>query len=152
MEDGAGINYWSYTDTIPGDMMDEGALIHPFATGYTKMANAWMTAFDDICTHRPTLSNLFDRFSIEGGRVGVKINATDPDGDPLIFSAQGLPEGLSINPANGWITGATEDGATLLSPYEVTVRVQDENGLADQGTFNWYVDTTGSIYLPIAIR
>jgi hypothetical protein len=111
-----------------------------------------MAAFDDVCAHRPTLTNLFDRFSIEKGGVVVKINATDPDNDPLTFSAQGLPAGLSINPANGWITGATQDGATLSSPYEVTVRVQDVGGLADQGTFNWFVDTTGNIYLPIAIR
>ena len=149
MEDGAGIIYDYYTDDPPGDMFDN---LHPYETGYNKMANAWMTAFDDICAHRPTLNYLFDRFSIEGSGVGVKINATDPDDDPLTYSAQGLPAGLSINPSSGWITGATQDGATLSSPYEVTVRVRDVGGLADQGTFNWYVELTGSIYLPIAIR
>ena len=149
MEDGAEINYSIYPGDLGGDMYDD---LHPHATGYAKMANAWMTAFDDICTHRPNLTNLFDRYSIEKGGVAVKINATDPDDDPLTFSAQGLPEGLSINPASGWITGATQNGATLSSPYEVTIRVQEDSGLADQGTFNWYVELTGNIYLPIAIR
>jgi hypothetical protein len=148
MQDGAGINYSKYPGDPAGDMIDDK---HPYETGYNKMANAWMTVFDDVCAHWSTL-NLFDHFSIEGGGVGVKINATDPDGDSLTISAQGLPEGLSINPYSGWITGATQDGATSSSPYEVTVRVQDENGLADQGTFNWYVELTGNIYLPIAIR
>ena len=110
MEDGAEINYSIHPGDLAGDMYDD---LHPHATGYAKMANAWMTAFDDICAHRPTLNYLFDRFSIEGSGVGVKINATDPDDDPLTFSAQGLPEGLSINPASGWITGATQNGATL---------------------------------------
>ncbi|MFC1923241.1 putative Ig domain-containing protein [Chloroflexota bacterium] len=150
MQNGAGIIYENYSNDPPGDMLEDG--IHPYATGYTKMANAWMTAFDDICAHRPTLNNLFDRFSIEGSGAGVKIYATDPDDDPLTFSAQGLPAGLIINTSSGWITGSTQEGATVSSPYEVTVRVQDEGGLADQGTFNWYVDTTGKIYLPIAIR
>ena len=149
MQDGAGINYSIYPGDLAGDMYDD---LHPYATGYAKMANAWMTAFDDVCAHRPTLTNLFDRFSIEGGGVAVRITATDPDKDELTFTAQGLPEGLSINPSSGLITGATQEGATLSSPYEVTVRVQDVGGLADQGTFNWYVDTTGSIYLPIAVR
>ena len=149
MQDGAGIIYDNYKDDPAGDMFDN---LHPYETGYNKMANAWMTVFDDVCAHRPTLTNLFDRFSIEGGGVAERIKAIDPDGDQLTFSAQGLPEGLSINPSSGWITGVTQVGATLSSPYEIAVRVQDVGGFADLGTFNWYVELTGSIYLPITIR
>ena len=47
MEDGAGIIYDNYSEDPPGDMFDN---LHPYATGYGKMANAWMTAFGEICT------------------------------------------------------------------------------------------------------
>ena len=79
MENEAGIIYENYTDDPPGDMLEDG--IHPFATGYNKMADAWMTAFDDICTHRPTLSNLFDSFSIEGSGAGG--TSTSPGWAPV---------------------------------------------------------------------
>jgi lysophospholipase L1-like esterase len=44
MEDGAGLVY-SYQPG--GDMLNDN--IHPFATGYTKMAAVWMVAFNDLC-------------------------------------------------------------------------------------------------------
>ena len=48
MEDGAGINYsiWDQDLNPNGDMIDP---LHPYATGYTKMASVWMAAFDDLC-------------------------------------------------------------------------------------------------------
>jgi lysophospholipase L1-like esterase len=43
MEDGAGLVY----NVAPaGDMWDN---IHPYATGYTKMAAAWLEAFENLC-------------------------------------------------------------------------------------------------------
>ena len=44
MEDGAGLAY-SYPPE--GDMLPDN--IHPFATGYTKMAAVWRAAFNDLC-------------------------------------------------------------------------------------------------------
>ncbi len=44
MEDGAGLIY----STQPaGDMLLDG--LHPYATGYSKMAAVWSTAFSDMC-------------------------------------------------------------------------------------------------------
>jgi lysophospholipase L1-like esterase len=48
MEDGAGINYSIFPGDPAGDMIDG---LHPYATGYTKMAAEWMTAFEGICKH-----------------------------------------------------------------------------------------------------
>jgi hypothetical protein len=42
MEDGAGL---IYSLQPAGDMWDS---LHPFATGYTKMADVWFDALDDI--------------------------------------------------------------------------------------------------------
>jgi lysophospholipase L1-like esterase len=43
MEDGAGL---IYSIQPAGDMWDN---LHPFASGYTKMAAVWMAAFEDLC-------------------------------------------------------------------------------------------------------
>lgn len=48
--------------------------------------------------------------------------ASDPDGDPLTFSAQGLPSWASIDPATGRITGLpTEDDAGETADIIITV-------------------------------
>ena len=46
MEDGAGINYSIHPGDPNGDMFND---LHPYATGYTKMAAVWKAAFDDLC-------------------------------------------------------------------------------------------------------
>ena len=43
MQNGAGINYERWD--IGGDMWDD---VHPFATGYTKMANLWFSGLQQI--------------------------------------------------------------------------------------------------------
>ena len=74
----------------------------------------------------------------QSGTVGVAANvaisATDPNGDPLTYSASGLPPGLSINPANGLISGTP----TTAGTYNVTVAVTDGYNSANT-TFGWSV-------------
>ncbi len=49
MEDGAGLNYSIYSSADPdGDMFNK---LHPFKTGYTKMAAVWKAAFDELCSY-----------------------------------------------------------------------------------------------------
>jgi hypothetical protein len=45
MEDGANINYDLVTDDPPGDMWD---YLHPFQTGYEKMADVWFSGLEAI--------------------------------------------------------------------------------------------------------
>ena len=45
MEDGANINYDLVTDNPPGDMWDD---VHPFETGYEKMAEVWFSGLQAI--------------------------------------------------------------------------------------------------------
>jgi lysophospholipase L1-like esterase len=46
MEDGAGITYSLWPGDPGGDMIDT---LHPYATGYSKMAAVWMSAFKNLC-------------------------------------------------------------------------------------------------------
>ncbi len=49
---------------------------------------------------------LSDRVAVvEGEDVAFTVQANDPDGDPLLWSAEGLPAWLELDPATGRITG-----------------------------------------------
>ena len=66
--------------------------------------------------------------------IEVKIVASDPDGDELLYQARGLPDGISIN-ASGVITGVAEKSGI----YDVTVVVSDSvNTLT--GSFKWQIE------------
>ena len=69
----------------------------------------------------------------------------------MVFSADGLPGGLSIDPATGLISGALDSTASNGSPYFVTVTVDDADTVStDQVmvSFNWTVNV---IPVPIVI-
>ncbi|MEO6462754.1 MAG: putative Ig domain-containing protein, partial [Candidatus Eisenbacteria bacterium] len=58
-----------------------------------------------------------------GDTLRAQLTATDPDADPLTFSAVGLPAGASVSPqgAFSWVTNQE----TVLGNYAIEVRVSD---------------------------
>ncbi|ACH40055.1 dystroglycan-type cadherin-like domain repeat protein [Citrifermentans bemidjiense Bem] len=71
----------------------------------------------------PTVTNPGAKTNTPGTAVTLQIKATDPNGDTLTYSATGLPEGLSINSATGYISGSIS--YTALATNNVTVTVTD---------------------------
>jgi large repetitive protein len=71
----------------------------------------------------------------------VAVNFSDVDGDPLIFSATGLPAGLSINPTTGLISGTIDKAASQPGGgfYTVTVTAEDGQGGAVSRSFIWTI-------------
>jgi Putative Ig domain/Chitobiase/beta-hexosaminidase C-terminal domain/Bacterial Ig domain/Glucodextranase, domain B/Bacterial Ig-like domain (group 2) len=65
--------------------------------------------------------------------VSLQLTASDPDGDPLVFTATGLPSTLVLNPATGLISG----NPTAAGTYNVTVTVTDPGGLSASRSFSW---------------
>ncbi len=64
---------------------------------------------------------------------------TNPLGLPLAYTASGLPQGLSIDPATGTITGAVDHNASQAvagGVYTVTVTVDDGQGGTVSQSFN----------------
>ncbi len=58
------------------------------------------------------------------------------------YSAVGLPSGLVIEPTNGQIGGTIAIGAEINSPYNVTITVDDNDGLTNDAvtiSFDWIV-------------
>ena len=65
------------------------------------------------------------------------MNASDPDGDTLVFSATNLPPGLSIDPNTGKISGSPTAGSA--GGYPVSVKVDDQHGGTRTVNFTWTV-------------
>jgi len=82
----------------------------------------------------PVLANPGNQTHAEGATISLQIAATDPDGDNLVFDATGLPDGLSIDPAAGLITGTLATDGN----YNPTVSVSDGD-LSDSESFTWTV-------------
>jgi hypothetical protein len=90
----------------------------------------------------PVVSGFGALRAVEGERVSVRTVAADPNGDPLSYSATGLPPGLSIDPSSGLITGKVAAGAAAGSPYVSHVTVSD-GSLATVRRARWRI-TTGA--------
>ena len=73
--------------------------------------------------------------------ISLQVQASDPNGDTLTYSAIGLPAGLSINPSNGLIDGTIASNADLSSPYSTTIQVVDDGipQLTGTANFTWNV-------------
>lgn len=69
-----------------------------------------------------------------GVAVSAQLGATDPEGDAIVFSANGLPSGLSIS-AGGLITGTP----TTAGAFPVVARAIDARGAAASVEFNWTI-------------
>jgi hypothetical protein len=82
----------------------------------------------------PTVTAPPNQTSTVGQAVSVPVGASDPDNDPLTFSATGLPPGLSINPGTGVISGTP----TTEGTYNVVVSVTDGVSPVTAG-FTWTV-------------
>ena len=60
--------------------------------------------------------------------VDISAFFADPNGQPLAFSATGLPMGLIIDPVTGVISGAPASDASVSGPYSVVVTAVDPDG------------------------
>lgn len=80
----------------------------------------------------PRLEHLDDQESKVGSAVKIVVRATDADGDPLTFTAKGLPPGLSMSTA-GVISGTVGGGHR---EYHATVTVSDGKS-QESCTFDW---------------
>lgn len=72
--------------------------------------------------------------------INVPVQASDPDGDAVSYSATNLPDGLGIDPATGIISGTVAEDAASTVPYAVTVTAADGNGQSVNQTFTWLVN------------
>ena len=89
----------------------------------------------------PILNSIESQSSIQGDFIRLNIIANDANGDPLVFSALGLPDGLSINSHTGVISGAPSKIAT----YNTTIEVHDPLNKKAVKTLRWNITGIFSI-------
>jgi hypothetical protein len=87
----------------------------------------------------PTLAPVPNQTNDNDDVVSLQLSASDANGDPLTFSATGLPNGLTLNASTGLITGTPSSGGT----YSVTASVSD-GSLSATRPFTWTVTEVAS--------
>ena len=99
--------------------------------GGTSIANVTLNVGTPSPTD-PTAGIAAPQIGIDGGTVNINVpvlgSVVDPNGDPLTYSAIGLPPGLSINPITGVITGNLPTDASVKGPYLIQVYATDPTG------------------------
>ncbi len=101
----------------------------------------------NVVANRPPVfdQDLLDRSDAEASWVSLSAAATDPDpADTLVYSATGLPLGLSIDPDSGLVSGMINHAAAASSPYSVEISVTDGVNPAVTDTFAWTVTDVAS--------
>jgi hypothetical protein len=92
-----------------------------------------------VVTTPPALTNPGPQTSIAGTAVNVDLSTTAPNGDPLTYSADGLPDGLYLDPDTGIVSGTPAEDAIQSSAYPVAETVTDSFGNSASQTFNWTI-------------
>lgn len=123
MENGAGIDYSQYP---PGDMWDD---VHPYATGYTKMAQVWhntLAEFMPVCINSaPIITSEPMTAATIGQPYSYDVEAS---GNPApTFALTIAPEGMSIDAITGFITWMPDSVGT----FEVLVEASNSTGVAN---------------------
>jgi YVTN family beta-propeller protein len=90
---------------------------------------------------RPTVSSL-----TVGLSASLQLVGSDPDADPLTWSASGLPPGMVLSANSGLISGAPSTSGS----YSVQVNVSDGRGGGATTNFNWSVIDAGVVIAPVA--
>jgi YVTN family beta-propeller protein len=83
----------------------------------------------------PTLTVIANQTHTVNSAVSVPTSASDANGDPLTFSALGLPTGIVINPSTGVMAGTP----TVAATHSVTVTVSDGRGGSASSSFVWLI-------------
>ncbi|KJK51062.1 peptidase [Lentzea aerocolonigenes] len=83
----------------------------------------------------PAVTSPGNQTTAAGQPVSLQLQASDPQGDALTYTATGLPAGLSIGASTGKITGTPTSAGTS----SVTVTAKDPGGHTGSATFTWTV-------------
>ncbi|SDT80611.1 intein C-terminal splicing region/intein N-terminal splicing region [Actinoplanes derwentensis] len=108
--------------------------------GTSKIAIVWTVA-TAVAAITPSTQT-----SVAGTEVTLTLSAGGGTA-PYAWTATGLPDGLSLGPGTGIVTGTPTDASAGSA---VTVIVTDTAGRTDQTSFTWIVELTAPIALTAA--
>jgi hypothetical protein len=143
----AGLSVNTSTGLISGTISSSAGAGSPYTANVTA-ADATHTATQtftwSVTNASVTVTNPGTQNSADGATVSLQISASDTAGDPLSFSAVGLPPGLGIDYASGLISGNIDPTAVGPSggSFKVTVMADNSQGKTGSQTFTWNVTYT----------
>lgn len=118
----------------------------PGTPGQPVVTGSYLTPWGyDPNNRSPSVDNPGTQLNVLNDIINLTVQATDPDGDTLSWSATGLPAGLSLDPVSGIVSGTI----TALGTYNVTVTADDGNGRSDDALFDWQVNTAPANNPPV---
>ncbi|TDD83046.1 M4 family peptidase, partial [Actinomadura darangshiensis] len=139
----------NYADARTDSLKAAADLYGTHCTEYNTIDAAWaavdVTGSDPVpgdCPGQgdaPRVTSPGDQSGTVGTAVNLPVQASDPKGETLTYSATGLPAGLSINASSGVISGTP----TTAGSSTVTVTAKNTSGLTGTATFTWTVNPPG---------
>jgi len=73
----------------------------------------------------------------EGGRYEISVVAKDPDGDPVTFTLEEGPEGMTLDPKSGRLQWVPPNG--MGQPVHIVIVASDSEGLGSRLSFDFLV-------------
>src|ERR1022692_475648 len=118
------------------------------SSGTFAMQSLWSNAKTACVMSTPqstgdtvTVTSPGNRNSVVGGKYTLAITGSSSGGNPLTWSATGLPSGMTISSSTGVISGKFSTAKT----YSAKVTASDTTGASGSASFTWTVKAdTGS--------
>ncbi|WP_380783642.1 Ig-like domain-containing protein [Sphingomonas sp. R86520] len=133
--------------TPPALFAGQDMIVYTISDGQGGTATATVTI--TIVNAAPTAGVGGDQAAADGQSIFLPIGAsvTDADGDPLVFTATGLPAGLSIDPATGLVSGIIDRGASQVKGgvYDTVVTADDGHGGTSTTLLHWTITNPAPI-------
>ncbi len=143
----AGLSVNSTTGLISGTLASNADTNSPYnvtvtaSDGVHSTSQTFLWTVGQVALTAPSAPT-----NTEGDSVSLQLQGQSSSGT-LAYSASGLPDGLSINPTTGLISGNIAPGAAANGPFPVDVAASNGTVSSSQ-TFNWTINPVVNLTAP----